>query len=90
MRLIMWIVTIAFALAGLALRADHGAWLGPAAYLGDWISRGFFILAFLACPFLWARSYGFMPRALQIPGKQRLMLGLALVIAAPLILPFAH
>jgi hypothetical protein len=90
MRLIMWIITIALALTGLALRADHGAWLGGAAYLGEWLSRGCFILAVLACPFLWTRSYGLVPRPLQVPGRHRMMLALALIVAAPLILPFAH
>ena len=88
MRLIMWILTIAFALMGLALRADEGAWLGDYAYLGMLFVKGLFVLAALACPFLWARSYGFIPRALQISGKERLMMGLALILAIPLILPW--
>lgn len=88
MRLIMWILTIAFALAGLALRADV-TWFGPSlAYLSDTFVKGFFVLAGLCCPFLWARSYGFIPRALQISGKERFMLGLAMILAIPLILPW--
>ncbi len=89
MRLIMWILTIAFALAGLALRADDGMWLGPSlAYLGDTFVKGLFVLAALCCPFLWARSYGFVPRALQIPGRERLMMALAMILAIPLVLPW--
>ncbi|GEM_PF-987155 len=86
MRQIMWIVTIAFALTGLALRADHGLW--PGAYYADLLSKGCFILAVLACPFLWARAYGILPRALQVPAGQRFMLALALFLAIPLILPW--
>lgn len=90
MRLIMWIMTITFSLAGLALRADHGAWLGLGPQLTELFSRGLLLLAALACPFLWARSYGLVPRSLQIPGKQRLMMGLALLLAVPLILPWNY
>jgi len=88
MRPIMWTLTIIFALAGLSLRADHGSWFAPYVYLGDYFMKGSFILAVLSCPFLWARSYGFMPRGLLVPGKERMMLALALVLAVPLILPW--
>jgi hypothetical protein len=88
LRLIMWILTISFALAGLALRADHGSWFGASGYLSVYVMKGFFILAILACPFLWARSYGMVPRALQVPGKQRFMLAFAMILAVPLILPW--
>ncbi len=89
MRLIMWILTIVFLLAGLALQADDGSWFGPSlAYLQDDVVKGFFFLAALACPFLWARSYGFVPRPLMIPGTQRFMMGLTLILAIPLVLPW--
>ncbi len=88
MRLIMWILTIAFALAGLALRADDGWWFGADAWLGDTVMKDCFVLALLACPFLWARSYGFVPRPLQVPGSQRFMMALAMILAIPLILPW--
>ncbi len=88
MRPIMWTLTIIFALAGLALRADDGSWFAPYVYLGDYFAKGCFILAVLCCPFLWARSYGLMPRGLQVPGRERMMLALALVLAVPLILPW--
>ncbi len=90
MRLIMWTLTIIFALAGLALRADQGAWFGAYAYLGDYFMKGFFILATHCCPFLRARSYGFMPRGLQVPGKERMMLALALILAVPLGITYAQ
>ena len=90
MRLIMWILTIAFALTGLSLWADHGAFLGLGPRLGDLAMKGFFFLAILACPFLWARSYGFVPRMMQVPGKQRLFMALAMLFAIPLVLPWGH
>lgn len=82
MRLLMWLTTILFALAGLALRAQPP--LPGAAMLG----AGAFLLAGLACPLLWARPSGLVPDALAIPGKRRLLLALALILAAPLILPW--
>ena len=88
MRLIMWTLTIVFALAGLALRADQGALFAPYVYLGDYFMKGSFVLAVLCCPFLWARSYGIMPRGLQVPGKERMMMALALILAVPLFLPW--
>lgn len=88
MRLIMWIVTIIFALAGLALRADGASLFAPYSYLAVYFFKGCFLIAALACPFLWARSYGLVPRALQMPGKERLMVALAAILAIPLILPW--
>ena len=88
MRLIMWVLTIIFALAGLSVRADAGASLGFGPNLVELVSRGLFFLAVLACPFLWARSYGLVPRPLQVPGKSRLFMALALLFAVPLILPW--
>jgi hypothetical protein len=82
MRLVMWILTIAFALAGLALWVDGG-------FVGAHeVARGLGLLAFLSCPFLWARPDGLVPDAIALPGKSRLMLGLALLLAAPLVLPW--
>lgn len=86
MRMISWTFTVIFALAGLTMWADHGHLLGPR--LGDYATKGLFFLAILTCPFLWARSYGFLPRPLQIPAKQRMMLGLAMILAIPLVLPW--
>ncbi len=88
MRLLSWTLTIVFALAGLALRAD-GGWLGLTdPRLVDSLATGCFLFALLTCPFLWARAYGLMPRPLQVPAKERMLMGLALVLAAPLLLPW--
>jgi hypothetical protein len=88
MRLIMWILTVAFALAGLALRADGAFWFAPYSYLAVYFMKGCFLIALLACPFIWARSYGLAPRGLQVPGKERFMMALAAILAIPLILPW--
>lgn len=81
MRLLMWILTIAFALAGLGLSVDSG-------FAGARMAAtGLGLLALLSCPFLWAPD-GLVPEAIVVPGRQRLMLGLALLVAAPLILPW--
>lgn len=82
MRFLMWIFTIAFALAGITVRAAGGF------YPDRPVEKGLFLLAFLACPFLWARPDGFMPDALAVPGKHRFALALALILSAPLILPW--
>jgi len=87
MRLIAWILTVIFALAGLALRDDQG-WFNLGPNLTELFAKGLFGLALLSCPFLWARSYGFMPRGLQVPGGPRLMAGLAMILAIPLVLPW--
>lgn len=87
MKLLSWTLTILFALAGLALRDDGGqGFVAMSGSLSLVLAKGCFLLAFLACPFIWARPDGLAPDALAIPGKNRFMMGLALVIAAPLIL----
>jgi hypothetical protein len=78
----MWLLTIGFALASLSLWTD-GGFAGA-----DRVARGLALLAILACPLLWARPAGLVPRALAVPGKHRLLLALALVLAAPLLLPW--
>jgi len=82
MRLLMWFLTILFALAGGALRLQEhfagAASLGIAALL----------LAILACPLLWARPGGIIPDAIAPSGKRRLIIALMLVLAAPLVLPW--
>jgi hypothetical protein len=89
MRLIMWIIAILSALAGLALRADGGFGVAaPANVYAPWIAQGLFIVAILACPFLWAPRYQLVPRALAPTGKQRFLLVLALILATPLLLPW--
>lgn len=89
MRIFLWILTIAFALAGLSLRADGSFVSGTAfGYMAPWLMKGCFILAILACPFLWARPDGLVPGPLAIPGKHRFMLALALIIGAPALLPW--
>ncbi|HZV18984.1 MAG TPA: hypothetical protein VFF84_09885 [Sphingobium sp.] len=82
MRLLMWSLTITFALAGLALWGD-GGFVGA-----DVVARMLGLLALLACPFFWTRPDGLVPDEISLPGKQRLMLGLALLVATPLILPW--
>ena len=88
MRMIMWTLTIIFSLAGLTLWQDHGASLGLGPYVGELVAKSLFFFAVLACPFLWARSYGFVPRMLQVPGKERLFMALALLFAFPLFIPW--
>jgi len=82
MRLLMWLLTIAFALAGLALRVQ------PSFAGAFTLGTGSLALAALACPLLWARPAGIVPDALAIPGRRRLLLGFALILAAPLLLPW--
>jgi hypothetical protein len=79
MRLIAWLLTIALALAGLALRVQGG--IPFATPLGATL----LLLAGLACPLLWNKSTGILV-SLGVSGKDRLMLSLALVVAMPLIL----
>ena len=82
MRLIMWILTIAFALTGLSL------WVGGGFVGAQDVARGCGWLALLACPFLWAQPTGLVPAPIAIGGRRRLMMGLALIMAAPLLLPW--
>lgn len=84
MRLTMWILTVMFALAGLAVWGDHSL-LGA-----DRLAQGLFALALLACPFVWARTCGLLPETLVIPGKTRLMMALTVLVAAPLLLPWQY
>jgi hypothetical protein len=79
MRMIAWLFTIMSGLGGLALREQGGI---PFAFP---VGAGLLALAALACPLLWARDGGLMCWT-GVRGKDRLMLGLALVIGAPLIL----
>lgn len=85
MRLLLWFLTIMLALAGLALRADHG-------FAGaGLVAQGCLIVAALACPFLWARPGGVLADALGgaiFTGKDRLMLSLAVLLSAPVMLPW--
>ena len=85
MRLLLWIVTIGFALGGLALCVDHG--FAGATQAG----RGCLLIALLSCPLLWARERGVfaaMADGLILTGRDRLMLCVALLLAAPLLLPW--
>jgi len=89
MRMILWLLTILFALAGLALREDGGFGaldLGIPAFYAPYVWKGCFILAFLGCPFIWGRPNGLLPGVVR--GKTRFMLALALLLATPLILPW--
>ena len=83
MRLLAWIMTVAFALAGVALREQGGF------ALASWVGQGCLILATLACPLLWQQPAGLIPALITVGGRSRLMLGLALVFAAPLLLPWS-
>ncbi|MCW2395691.1 MULTISPECIES: hypothetical protein [unclassified Sphingobium] len=82
MRLLMWVLTLGFAFGAMGLWLD-GAFLGARL-----VALGLGALAFLACPFLWARPDGLVPDELAVPGKARLMLALALLFCAPLLLPW--
>ena len=82
MRLLMWLLTILFALGGLTLRVD-GGFIGASR-----VGLGLLLLAFLSCPFLWARPTGLLPHELALPAKRRLLLSLALICASPLLLPW--
>lgn len=79
MRMIAWLLTLVFGLAGLALREQGGV---PFAHP---LGTGLLALCALACPLLWRRDGGLLGW-LGATGKDRLMLGLALVLATPLIL----
>ena len=81
MRLIAWLLTIAFGLAGLAFRAQGGI---PHAFVAG---TALLVLAFLSCPMLWRKDGGLLA-GLGVGVKDRLLLALAMLIAAPLILPW--
>jgi hypothetical protein len=80
--MILWLFTIAFALAGLSLWVD-GGFAGARN-----VARGLALAAVLACPLLWARPTGLVPGPLMVPGRSRFMLLLAMILAAPLLLPW--
>lgn len=80
MRMIAWLLTIALGLTGLAFREQGGI---PFAFQ---IGTGFLILAGLACPFFWAKESGLFAWT-GTTARERLMLGLALILATPLLLP---
>lgn len=81
MRLIAWLLTLAFGLAGIAFRAQGGI---PYAFA---VGTGMLILAALACPLIWAKDTGVLA-PLGPTRKVRIMSALALILSAPLILPW--
>jgi hypothetical protein len=81
MRLIAWLLTLTFGLAGVAFREQGGI---PCAFM---IGTGLLILAALACPLIWAKDMGALA-ILSPTRKIRVMAGLALILSAPLILPW--
>lgn len=83
MRFVLWTVTLLAALAGLGVLADGGYphWPHPLAAMG-W---GLMTLGFLACPVMWSGE-GAIAGSLALSGKTRLMLVLAMLLAAPLVL----
>lgn len=81
MRMIAWLLTIAFGLAGVAFREQGGV---PHAY--D-VGTGLLILSGLACPMLWRKDGGLFAW-LGVTAKDRVMLSLALLLAVPLLLPW--
>ncbi|MCE7795772.1 hypothetical protein LWE61_04275 [Sphingobium sufflavum] len=81
MRLIAWLLTLIFGLAGLALREQGGI---PFAFQ---IGTGALMLAALSCPLVWAPDTGLLA-GLWPTRKFRVMSGLALILATPLILPW--
>jgi len=82
MRLLMWGFTIILAFAGLGLWME-GGFIGAGV-----VALALCVLALLACPFLWSRPGGLVPDELAMRGRTRLMLALALIFAAPLLLPW--
>ncbi|WP_443969695.1 hypothetical protein [Sphingobium sp. CR28] len=85
MRMLLWILTVGFALGGLALCADQG--FAGATRAG----QGCLLIAALSCPLLWAKEGGVlagMTRGLIFTGRDRLLLSTALLLAAPVILPW--
>jgi hypothetical protein len=71
--LVGWIIGLAAFLGGLALRMDLGV---PRA---DLLSKGLLVMAFLACPMIWRDG------PFGITRGQRISLGLAMVLALPLV-----
>ncbi|HEX7819994.1 MAG TPA: hypothetical protein VF463_05185 [Sphingobium sp.] len=81
MRLIAWFLTLVFGLAGIAFRIQGGI---PFAFQ---IGTGLMLLAALACPLVWAPDTGLLS-SLWPTRKFRVMSGLALILSAPLLLPW--
>jgi hypothetical protein len=81
MRLIAWLLTLLMGLAGIALREQGGI---PHAFS---IGSGLLILAALSCPLLWAGDTGLLA-CMGPTRKMRVMGGLALILATPLMLPW--
>lgn len=81
MRLIAWLLTLAFGLSGVAYYEQGG--IPFAAQVG----MGLLILAALCCPLVWAPDTGLLS-FLSPTRKYRIMSGLALILSAPLILPW--
>ncbi|MFT3967895.1 MAG: hypothetical protein QM690_18650 [Sphingobium sp.] len=81
MRLIAWLLTLAFGLAGLAFRVQGGI---PHAFMAG---TALLVLAGLSCPLLW-RGDGGMLSFLGIRAKDRFMVALAMLVAVPLALPW--
>lgn len=81
MRMIVWLLTIAFALAGIAFREQGGI---PHAHEAG---VALLILAGIACPFFWAKGEGLLAWT-GVTGKDRLMLTIAMLLSVPLWLPW--
>lgn len=79
MRIIAWLLTIVFGLAGLALRVQGG--IGHAQLVGTLL----IMLGGLACPVFWMRDCGLLAWV-GATRRDRLMFGIAFVLAMPLIL----
>jgi hypothetical protein len=82
MRMIAWLMTIGLGFAGIALREQGGFAVAQS------IGTGLLILAGLACPLFWAKDVGIFDR-LGATRRDRMMFGLALMLATPLILPWS-
>ncbi len=86
MRLIAWFLTLIFGLAGLALREQGGLPLAFQAFSFP-VGTGLMILAALSCPLVWAPDTGLLA-SLSPTRKIRILSGLALILSAPLVLPW--
>lgn len=81
MRLIAWLLTLAFGLSGIALYAQ-----GEMAFAVQ-AGVGLLLLAILTCPLVWAPDTGLL--SFLFPTRKfRTMSGIALVLSAPLLLPW--
>lgn len=79
MAVIGWIISASALLAGLALQQDFAPLVSPGARIAL-LSKGLFVLAFLACPAIWRE------KPMGIGRKPRIMLCLAMLFALPLVL----